>query len=170
MAAGYNEILKFIKNIFMANGKSITNEEFMQLWVREIRATEPNIADLINAETKVIREEVPLKISEVCKAIYGVKATVALPEKQKIYCKYCGGKGIVFGIKFDEQKRYNNGADYILNCVCGNSRNLQLATMDENDQNNKTLCKDGYFLIFPTVTEKFAYLDKVEANGGRDIN
>jgi len=169
MLAEYNQILKFIKNIFMANGKSITNEDFMQMWVREIRATNPSIADLINAETKIIREEIPLKISEVCRVIEDIKPKQVLPYQQKVYCKYCEGRGVVFGVKFDEKGRWGKGADYALNCVCGNSHNLAMATMDENNQNNKTMCKDGYYLIFPSVTEKFAYLDKVELNGGYDF-
>jgi hypothetical protein len=169
MSAGYNEILKFIGNIFNANGKRLENEQFLQMWVREIQSTQADIADLYNAEIYIIRNDIPLKVNEIRKAIEFTKPQKQLPYTPKVKCPYCDGRGVVFGVKFDEKGRWGKGADYALNCVCGNSHHLAMATMDENDQNNKTMCKDGYFLIFPSVTEKFSYLDKVNANGGYDF-
>ena len=93
-----------------------------------------------------------------------------LPAKTKTDCPYCNGIGLVFGEKFFEDGRYSGYGNYSLNCVCGNSKHLKIATMEENkDENHKTFTKDGYFLIFSDVTAKFKYLDKVFANGGKDI-
>lgn len=171
MAAGYNEILKFINNIFAANNRRLDNEQFLQMWVREIQSTQADIADLYNAEIYIIRNDIPLKVNEVRKTIEFIKPKTQLPYTPKIKCPYCNGRGIVFGTKFDERGRYTKSADYALNCICANSHNLAMVTMDENNQNNKTMCKDGgYYLIFSSITEKFEYLDKIERNGGKDIN
>lgn len=170
MPAGYNEILKFIGNIHNANGKRLENEQFLKMWVREIQSTGADVADLYNAEIYIIRNDIPLKVNEIRKAIEYIKPKARLPYTPKVACPYCNGRGVVFGTKFDEQDRFTKSADYALNCICENSHNLAMATMSQNDEYNKTYCKDGYYLIFPSVTEKFEYLDKVERNGGKDIN
>lgn len=162
----YNEILKFINNIYYAKGKTF-NADFMPMWSREILATNASIAELQKAEIKIIRDNVPLVVKDVCEAIVSCKEVVALPPKQK--CDYCHGKGYVLGILFDHNKVYT-GYEFALNCVCGNACLTNVKIMKEDTSNNhKTPCKDGYYRIFPSIVEKFAYLDKVEKNNWRDI-
>ena len=45
MGAGYNEILKFLKNIYYAKARKL-NEEYLEIWIREIRATDADILTL----------------------------------------------------------------------------------------------------------------------------
>ena len=75
----------------------------------------------------------------------------------------------MLGILFDHNKVYT-GYEFALNCVCSNACLTNAKIMKEDTSNNhKTPCKDGYYRIFPSIVEKFEYLDKVEKNKWRDI-
>ena len=137
------------------------------MWIREISNTGANIQTLHKAEQEIIRTGTPLKILEVCEIIKNCKETLVLPPKTK--CNYCDSKGYVIGLLFDNSGTYT-GYEAALNCVCGNARTMGMLTMFENSaDNHKTYCRDGYYRIFPTIVEKFAYLDKVYANGNYDL-
>lgn len=161
-----DEITMFIKNIHIAKDKYL-NEDSLPMWIREILNTKADIGTLQKAEMEIIREEVPLIINEVCKVINKNKPILALPPKQK--CDYCNGKGYVIGLLFDTNRIYT-GYRKALNCCCGNATMVNMLMMKEDISNNhKTQCRDGYYRIFPTIVEEFAYLDKVEKNNWRDI-
>lgn len=162
-----DEITQFIRNIHIAKDKYL-NEDSLPMWIREILNTKASIEDLQKAEMKIIREDIPLVINSICEIIRDCKPIIALPIS-KTKCGYCDGNGFVIGLKFDKEKRYT-GYEVALNCCCANGLNANMQVMKEDISNNhKTDCKDGYYRIFPSVVEKFAYLDKLEANNWRDI-
>ena len=165
---GYNEILSFINNIYYAKGKKF-DTTYSPMWTREILNTGASIAELNKAEIRIIRENIPLVLNDVCDIIRACKEVIALPPKNT-KCPYCKGYGIVEGIKFDRSGKYISSAGYALNCVCGNGRAIDTMMMNEDKENNhKTLCRDGYYLIFPEKYKEFEYLKQVEQNGGYDI-
>lgn len=164
----YENLEHSLKALFASRLKRVTKDD-ITAWVDLILAKKYGTEVVENTINEMLENgDIELTIPNFFAVAR--KYIQPLPSKITVECPYCEGRGVVFGVKFDEQGRWGKGADYALNCVCGNSHNLAMATMDENDQNNKTMCKDGYYLIFPSVTEKFAYLDKVERNGGKDIN
>ena len=165
--AGYNDIVKFLKNIYYANGKRF-DENFTTMLVREITATGAKVSDLQKAEVAIIRESVPLVVNKICDVI---RENIELPkiEYTKVSCNYCNGKGYVIGLLFDF-KGFYTGYRVALNCVCGNAHTPNMLMMKEDISNNhKTPCKDGYYRIFPSIVEEFAYIDKLEKNNWRDI-
>lgn len=165
---GYNEITKFVKNIYYANGRKF-DESYLPMWIREISNTGVDIQALHKAEQEIIRNNVPLKIFDICEIIIENKQAIALPLPQKTKCEYCNGKGYVIGLRFETNGKYT-GYTAALNCCCDNPHLPNVTTMTPNAAtNHKTVVKDGYYLVFPSVVEKFAYIDKVFANGGYDI-
>lgn len=162
-----DEITQFVKNIHIAKDKYL-NEDSLPMWIREIINTKASIEDLQKAEVRIIREDIPLVINDICEVIRSCKPIIALP-KSRTKCSYCNGKGYVIGLKFDNKGEYT-GNEFALNCICGNACLTNSAIMKEDTSNNhKTPCKDGYYRIFPSIVEKFAYLDKLKANKWRDI-
>lgn len=161
------EILKFLKNIYFAKDRKF-DDSFLPMWVREITTLGASVADLHNAEIEIIRENVPLVVSEVCDVI---RENIKRPmlEYKKIDCPYCKGRGHLEGLKFEKNGKYT-GYTALVNCCCGNKPMADVMVMKEDNSNNhRTETKDGYFLVFPSVVEKFAYLDKVYANGNYDL-
>lgn len=161
-----DEITLFIKNIHIAKDKYF-NEDSLPMWIREILNTKADIMTLQKAEVRIIRENIPLVINDICDVIRDCKPILALPPKIK--CDYCEGRGWVSALKFDNNKNYT-GYEVALNCVCGNAKATNMLVMREDASNNhKTPIRDGYYRVFPSVVEKFKYLDKLEANNWRDI-
>lgn len=160
----YNEIMSFVKNIYYAKDRTF-NMEFAPMWVREITNTNASVEDLIEAEKEIIREDVPLVISNICEVIVKNKKIKALPVKAVSgKCPYCNGKGYVLGVKFNRYGQWEGDSEYALNCVCENAHLENTRIMTENVHNfHKTMCRDGgYYLIFPTIVDKFKYLDSLE--------
>lgn len=167
---GYNEVVSFIKNIYFAKDKRV-DEAYLPMWVREINSINGvNAQVLLNAEKTIIREDVRLNVLEVCDVIKGqINLNKPKLEHKKKECPYCEGRGWVEGLKFEKNGKYT-GYTYAISCCCESKPILNSVVMKEDLSNNhKTDVKDGYYLIFPNVADKFSYLDKVYANDNWDI-
>ena len=170
MVATTKEIKQFLCNIFYAKGKKF-DESYLPMYVREISNIKPTAIDLHNAEKQIIREDVKLEVLEICNVI---SSQINMQNPRLSYrqtkCPYCKGKGIVFGIKFDKNKRYTRSQDYVLNCVCSNKHIPNLIQMKEDKSSyHKTEVADGYFRIFKDVMQKNEYIKKVMQNKNYDI-
>lgn len=162
---GYDNITKFVKNIHIAKDK-VLKEEAISLWVREIINTGADLIALNKAETEIIRNEIPLEISKVCKEIKKWADMNKIPATTG-KCKYCGGKGYVYlNLYFDSTGKFLSD-NYALACVCNN--NSPATQMCINSDNNRTETKDGYFRCFHNFMDQDNYLKKVKQNGGYDI-
>lgn len=164
-----DEITLFIKNIHIAKDKYL-NEDSLPMWIREILNTKVDIESLQKAEVRIIRENIPLVVTDICDVI---REQINLNKPRLVYkkvdCPYCEGRGWVEGIKFELNGKYT-GHKYMINCCCGQKQMPNTTIMKEDlSTNHKTEVKDGYYLVFPTIVEKFAYLDKVYANDNWDI-
>lgn len=169
MVATTKEIKQFLGNIFYAKGKRF-DDSFLAMWAREINETKASAIDLHNAEKVIIREEVKLEVVDVCGVI---KEQINLNKPKLVYkkvnCPYCEGRGWVEGLKFETNGKYT-GHTYAISCCCGQKPIPNSVIMREDLSNNhKTEVKDGYYLVFPSIVEKFEYLDKVYANDNWDI-
>lgn len=165
---GYNEIISFVNNIYYAKGKKF-DTTFSPMWTREILNCDVSIEELHKAEVRIIRENIPLVVSDVCDIIKQCKEVVSLPPT-KTKCPYCKGYGIVEGVKFDRNGKHISSAGYALNCVCGNGHIINGLMMNEDkEHNHKTMCYDGYYLIFPEKYKEIEYMQRVKQNNGRDI-
>lgn len=169
MVATTKEIKQFLGNIFYAKGKRF-DDSFLAMWAREINETKASAIDLHNAEKVIIREGVKLEVVDVCGVI---KEQINLNKPKLVYkkvkCPYCEGRGWVEGLKFEKNGKYT-GYRVALNCCCGNKPTVNMAVMKEDLSNlHKTETRDGYVLVFPSIVEEFAYLDKVYANDNWDI-
>ena len=165
----YDETLRFLKNIYYAKGRPF-DETYSAMWIREITATGASAIDLHNAEMEIIREDIPLRVFDICEII---RQKMNLNTKQLGYqkkpCKYCDGKGYVIGLKFETNGKYT-GYTAALNCCCDNKHLANVVPMKEDINNHhRTEVKGGYYLIFPTIVEQFDYLDKVYANDNWDL-
>ena len=165
---GYNEIVSFLNNIYYAKGKKF-DTTFAPMWMREILNCDVSVEELHKAEVRIIRENIPLVVSDVCEIIRQCKEVVALlPTNAK--CPYCKGYGIVVGIKFNMSGRFVDSVGYALNCVCGNGHIIYGMIMNEDVQSyHKTLCKDGYYRIFTDIMKRNEYIKRVLQNGYKDI-
>ena len=164
-----DEITMFIKNIHIAKDKYL-NEDSLPMWIREILNTKVDIATLQQAEVRIIRKNIPLVVTEICDVI---REQINLNKPRLVYnkvkCPYCEGRGWVEGLKFEKNGKYT-GYRVALNCCCGNKPTINMAIMKEDLSNlHKTEIRDGYVLVFPTIVEEFAYLDKVYANDNYDL-
>lgn len=160
------EITKFVKNIYYANGRKL-DEGYLPMWIREIINTNTDMRTLHKAEQEIIRKGITPKIFEVCEVIKNCNDVLSLPPITK--CNICNSKGYVLGIKFEKNGIYA-GYKAALKCICGNLNDSTMLTMiPDATNNNKTPTKDGYYRIFPSIVEETEYLDKVEANGWRDV-
>lgn len=160
-------ITNFLNNIYYAKGRNL-DTAYLPMWTREIVATGATIPELNKAELEIIRENVPLIISEICDVIRRNKTAVALPPINTD-CPYCEGRGYVHGLKFEKNGKYT-GYRVALNCCCGSHPTPNMAVMREDLSNfHKTETATGYVLIFPSIVEEFAYLDKVYANDDYDL-
>lgn len=170
MAAGYETITKFIKNIYYAKGIKF-DEDYTAMWIREITNTGANAIELHDAEIEIIRENIPPRIHDVCESIREImsrkRPKITYPRTNK--CKYCEGRGWVEALKFETNGKFT-GYTYAISCCCESKPILNSVIMQENISNNhKTDVKDGYYLVFPNVADKFSYLDKVYSNDNWDI-
>ena len=164
-----DEITMFIKNIHIAKDKYL-NEDSLPMWIREIINTKVDIATLQKAEIVIIRENIPLVVTDICDCI---REQINLNKPRLVYnkvkCPYCEGRGWVEGLKFEKNGKYT-GYRVALNCCCGNKPTINMAVMKEDLSNlHKTETRDGYVLVFPSIVEEFAYLDKVYANNDYDL-
>ena len=164
-----DEITMFIKNIHIAKDKYL-NEDSLPMWIREILNTKADIETLQQAEVRIIRENIPLVVTEICDVI---REQINLNKPRLVYnkvkCLYCEGRGWVEGLKFEKNGKYT-GYRVALNCCCGNKPTPNMAVMKEDLSNlHKTEIRDGYVLIFPSIVEEFDYLDKVYANDNWDL-
>ena len=164
-----DEITMFIKNIHIAKDKYL-NEDSLPMWIREILNTKADIETLQQAEVRIIRENIPLVVTDICDCI---REQINLNKPRLVYnkvkCPYCEGRGWVEGLKFEKNGKYT-GYRVALNCCCGNKPTINMAVMKEDLSNlHKTETRDGYVLVFPSIVEEFAYLDKVYANNDYDL-
>lgn len=162
---GYEEIRKFVKHIYYANSK-VLDEDYLAMWVREISNTGVDITDIRQAETEIIRNNIPLKIYDVCKVLKKNKESKMIPITTE-KCRYCGGRGYVYlNLYFDTNGKLISD-NYALACVC--NTNPITTQMCINDDNNRTEGKRGYFRCFNTYMERENYIKQVKRNGGMDI-
>lgn len=164
-----DEITMFVRNIHIAKDKYL-NEDSLPMWIREIINTKADIGTLQKAEIKVIRDNIPLVVTEICDVIREqINLNKPRLEYRKVKCPYCEGRGWVEGLKFETNGKYT-GYIYAISCCCGSKPIADSVVMKEDLSNNhKTDVKDGYYLVFPNVADKFSYLDKVYANDNWDI-
>lgn len=166
MVAGYDAINKFIKNIYYAKGLKL-DEDFLPMWIREISITGADITDLQQAETEIIRNNIPPKIYDVCNTITKIKRSKLIPITTNGKCKYCGGKGYVYtNLYFDKTGNFLSD-NYALACICNPKPNC--SQMQLNDDHNKTFTDKGYFRCFANSLQQNQYLQKVAHNHWRDI-
>ena len=165
-----DEITMFIKNIHIAKDKYL-NEDSLPMWIREILNTKADIVTLQKAEIRIIRDNIPLVVTEICDVIREQKALDA-PKLvyKKVDCPYCEGRGYVTGLRFETNGKYT-GYRVALNCCCGQKPQANMLVMKEDTSNNhKTeTINGGYILVFPTIVEEYEYLDKVYANDNYDL-
>ena len=97
-----DEITMFIKNIHIAKDKYL-NEDSLPMWIREIINTKVDIATLQKAEIVIIRENIPLVVTDICDCI---REQINLNKPRLVYnkvkCPYCEGRGWVEGLKFEK--------------------------------------------------------------------
>lgn len=164
----YEDIEEKLEKLFASKLKNVS-ESSKSAWTNEIIAKRFT-DDAINETIREMIEDdnVPMTLATFFRI---AKSKMPSMRRQKMDCPYCEGRGYVLGIKFDKNGKYVEGADYGLNCVCGNVHVNGLAFMNEDLSNHhRTMTSDGgYILVFPSIVEKFAYLDEVYANNGFDL-
>ena len=164
----YEDIEEKLEKLFSSRLKNVS-EASKSAWAKEIIAKRFT-DDAINETIREMIEDdgVALSLSSFFRIARGKMPNV---NRKRLDCPYCEGRGYVLGIKFDKNGKYIEGADYGLNCVCGNIHVKGLAFMNEDTSNHhRTMTSDGgYILVFPSIVEKFAYLDEVYANNGLDL-
>ena len=162
----YPLIRKCVEKMFASRTKPMS-EKTIEIWVEEIIMRNFS-KEAIEKGTKefIENEEYNLSLPIVLKLISGEMSYAIQHDKN---CPYCEGRGWVEGLKFDKNGKYT-GYTFALNCCCGSKPSANIMTMRENTNNNhKTECRDGYYLIFKTVVEKFEYIDKIYNNNGYDL-
>lgn len=163
----YEQVEEQLENLFASRLKNVS-EASKSIWAKEILAK--HFSDVVISETikEMINDDgCALTLASFFRI---AKSKMPIVNRKKVDCPYCEGRGIVSAIKFDKEGKMFEGADFGLSCVCGNASQQDLLVMNEDlDTNHKTVVKDGYYLVFPSVVEKFAYIDKVFANGGYDL-
>lgn len=163
----YEDVEEQLENLFASRLKNVS-EASKSIWAKEILAK--HYSDKVIYETikeMVNDDNLPLTLASFFRI---AKAKMPTVTRKRVDCPYCNGTGIVLALKFDGEGKYVEGADYGLSCVCANARQQGLTVMNEDTEtNHKTVVKDGYYLVFPSIVEKFSYIDKVYANDGYDI-
>lgn len=158
------EIIRFVKNIHIAKDRKL-QEDSLPLWVREINNTKTDSVALNKAELEIIRNNVPLKIYDVCEVIKSCSKLPELPPLTK--CEYCGGKRYMYSNLYFNKEGVFLSDNYAIACICNPKPNT--TQMQLNDDNNKTETVNGYFRCFGNPLEQHKYLQKVLKNKGRDI-
>ena len=101
-----DEITMFVRNIHIAKDKYL-NEDSLPMWIREIINTKADIGTLQKAEIKVIRDNIPLVVTEICDVIREqINLNKPRLEYREVKCPYCEGRGWVEGLKFETNGKY----------------------------------------------------------------
>ena len=163
----YEEVEEKLEKLFASRLKTVS-EASKTVWTNEIiakRFTDDVIDDTIRDMIENDSEQ--LTLSNFFKL---AKSKMPRSER-KIDCPYCSGTGIVPAIKFSKNGKLHMSADYGLACVCGNATMRDSIRMNEDvdSRHHKTIVEDGYYLVFPSATEKIEYLNKVYRNNFTDI-
>lgn len=163
----YPLVRKCVERMFASRTKPMS-EKMIDIWVGEI-VGHNFTTDAIEKATKefVESEDYNLSLPVILKLI-GDKMTYKLQHNAD--CPFCEGTGTVGAtLAFEMNGKLIDGASYLLNCYC-NKRKGNLRMNYDKKSFHKTYGKDKYFRVFPSIVEKFAYQEKVWANGDQDIN
>lgn len=164
----YPLIRKCVEKMFASRTKPMS-EKTIEIWVEEIimrnfskEAIEKGTKEFIENEEYNLSLPIYLKL---------IKSKMVYKKiENNVYCVYCEGRGTVgTTLAFELNGKLIEGASYLLNCYCNNNGKL-LQMTPNNKTFNKTMGKDKYFRVFPSIVEMFAYQEKVWANGDMDIN
>ena len=167
MSVGYEEIEEMLNQVFASRLKNVSPKH-LAVWVNEIARKNYTKNALEKCSEEYLDDEsLELNLPTMLKTLN--KYNVVKATKGLFSCKYCEGRGYVY----NNLKFANNGDflshNYALVCYCNNNNTDMLKFQLNEETNNKTLCKDGYFLVFKDVVEYWNYLDKVYANNGKDL-
>ena len=167
MPVGYEEIEDMLNQIFASRLKNVSPKH-LSVWVNEIAKKNYTKEALDKCSEEYLDDEsLELNLPTVLKTLN--KYNVVKATKGLFSCKYCEGKGYVY----NNLKFANNGdfvsQNYALVCYCNRNDNSMLRFELNEETNNKTICKDGYYLVFKDVVELWKYLDKVYENNGKDL-
>lgn len=165
----YEELEEVIHNIFAAQGRTVS-EKIVSVWVKEIFAKGFYDEAIKKAQTELMAEEeeritLPKLMAVITKYHIELKnATV-----KKIDCKYCKGLDYVYTNIFFENTGKFRSLNYAIKCFHNeNSDNCAKMVLNE-ETHNKTMCQNGYMLVFKDMQERDEYMKMVDRNDGYDL-
>lgn len=167
MSIRYEEIENMLNQLFASRLKNVAPKH-LAVWVNEIASKNYTKEALDKCSEEYLNDEtLELNLPTVLKTLNKYNTTKA--ETGFFSCKYCGGKGLVY----NNLKFANNGdflsSNYALACYCNKTNTDMLKFNLDEENNNKTFYKDGYYLVFKDVFSYWGYLDKVCANNKKDL-
>lgn len=167
MSVGYEEVETMLEQIFASRLKNVSPKH-LAVWINEIVKKGYQKESLEKTQEEYLEDEsLELNLPTMLKTLNKYNPIKAV--KGLNSCKYCGGRGFVY----NNLKFANNGDfvsyNYALVCYCNKNETDVLKFTLNEETNNKTICKDGYYLVFKDCVDYWAYLDKVYANDSKDL-
>lgn len=164
------EIEENLNRIFASRLKTVSKNN-LQIWVNEIAKQDLYDESITIGTNQIINDDnIALTLPAVLSIFreHNSKIRSKLP-KPEINCKYCKGLNWVYTtILFKNDGRLVN-MNYALRCYHNEKQSNNAKMILNEETNNKTPYKDGYFLIFEDVWKRNEYFEKVIANGRYDL-
>lgn len=165
-----DEIEENLNRIFASRLKTVSKQN-LQIWVNEIAKYGFYDEAITIGTNQIVNDE---SVALTLPAVMGIfkeenrkiKSKLPKPEKN---CKYCKGLNWVYTtMLFKNDGRFVN-INYALRCYHNHRETNDTQMILNEETNNKTPYKNGYFLIFEDVWKRNEYFEKVMANGKYDL-
>lgn len=165
----YEELEEVINNIFAAQGRSVS-AKILSVWVKEIMSKPFYDEAIKKAEEELMAdEEERLTLPKLMAVISKYNAELRGASKKRIDCDYCKGLNYVYTNIFFEKTGKFRSLNYAIKCF-HNDNNDDCAKMVLNEEtHNKTMCQNGYMLVFKDMQERDEYMKMVDRNDGYDL-
>lgn len=165
----YEELEEVINNIFAAQGRTVS-EKIVNVWVKEIFSKDFYDEAIKKAEQELMaNEEEKLTLPKVMNVIYKYNNELKNSKYKKIDCKYCKGLNYVYTNIFFEKTGKFSSLNYAIKCFHNeNFDNCAKMVLNEGNH-NKTICQNGYMLVFKDMEERNEYMKRVYKNKGYDL-
>ena len=165
----YEELEEVLNNIFAAQGRSVS-EKILSVWVKEIMSKSFYDEAIKKAEEELMSEEEErLTLPKVLAVMYKYNSELRGANAKRIECKYCKGLNYVYTNIFFEKSGKFRSLNYAIKCFHNDNKDNCAKMVLNEDNHNKTICQNGYMLVFKDTQERDEYMKMVDRNDGYDL-